>query len=101
KPPFSVSTREAYRRIFPSGPGFNLNNLSSHPVEEWNELIENDFEKYIFPLYPELKKLKETLYGLGAVFASMSGSGSSVFGIFDSVPEDLRKIIPEGILFTL
>ena len=101
KPTFSVSTREAYKRIIPSRPGFNLNNLSSHPVEEWNELIENDFEKYIFPLYPEIKKLKETLYDLGAVFASMSGSGSSVFGIFNSVPEDLRKIIPEGILFTL
>jgi 4-diphosphocytidyl-2-C-methyl-D-erythritol kinase len=101
KPPVAVRTADAYRDTVPEKALFNLKDLPLLPVEEWKGKVENVFEKTIFPLFPEIKKCKETLYDAGAIYASMSGSGSAVFGIFHSLPEDLKKIIPEGILFTL
>jgi 4-diphosphocytidyl-2-C-methyl-D-erythritol kinase len=58
------------------------------PPVNWQNLIQNDFEKPVFEKYPEIEKLKDTLYLSGALYASMSGSGSSVYGIFekDAVP---------------
>jgi len=101
KPPVSVITAEAYRDIVPGEATFNLKELPLLPIEEWKGKVENVFEKTVFPLFPEIKKCKEALYDAGAIYASMSGSGSAVFGIFHILPEDLKKIIPEGILFTL
>jgi 4-diphosphocytidyl-2-C-methyl-D-erythritol kinase len=68
------------------------------PVDNWKNLIVNDFEKSVFPKYPQIGELKQLLYDLGANFASMSGSGSAVFGIFRHLPTDLVNKIPEGIL---
>lgn len=56
------------------------------PVEKWKGKIKNDFERLVFPKHPEIKKIKEKLYALGAVYASMSGSGSAVYGIFKKLP---------------
>jgi 4-diphosphocytidyl-2-C-methyl-D-erythritol kinase len=56
------------------------------PVGEWRELLHNDFEESVFALHPEIGALKQTLYDAGAVYASMSGSGSAVFGIFEKRP---------------
>jgi 4-diphosphocytidyl-2-C-methyl-D-erythritol kinase len=97
KPDFSVSTSEAYKNIFPKTPDFNLADLHRLPIEEWKNTVINDFEKSVFPKYPEIKNLKEKLYELGAVYASMSGSGSSVFGIFRHLPTDFDNLIPQGI----
>lgn len=86
-PPFGVSTAKAYREIVPSKPQFNIAENIHLPVNEWNDKIVNDFEKPIFNIYPELKSLKEKLFEYGALYASMSGSGSSVYGIFNSCPD--------------
>lgn len=82
-PSVSVSTADAYRGITPSEDGSGLSNLLlTTPVEQWRDCIVNDFEKTVFALHPELAAEKEKLYSEGAVYASMSGSGSSLFGIY-------------------
>lgn len=83
KPEINISTREAFEGISVGEPSFNLRNLSELPLDEWKNNVFNDFEKTIFPLYPELKSLKERIYESGAFYASMSGSGSAIYGIFD------------------
>ena len=97
KPQVFVSTKEAYQNIIPEKPGFNLQNLGTLAVEEWKNAALNNFEKHVFILYPEIAKLKQILYGQGALYASMSGSGSAVFGIFRRLPADFDKFIPTGI----
>lgn len=97
KPNFSVSTPEAYRSVSPKPSEFDLRKLGSLPVENWKDQIVNDFEKSVFQSYPEIKKIKQTLYECGAVYASMSGSGSAVFGIFRHLPIDLDNYLPKGI----
>jgi len=89
----NISTAWAFGRIKPAIPAKSVLEIVSQPVETWkNELI-NDFEGPVFREYPELGELKEMLYRSGAIYASMTGSGSSLYGIFD------RKNIPkEGLL---
>ncbi len=82
-PPIHVSTKEAYADITPAKPEIALSDLIKSPINEWKDTIKNDFETSIFSKYPEIKNIKNRLYELGAVYASMSGSGSSVYGIFD------------------
>ena len=81
-PPIHVSTKEAYANIIPAKPKISLIDLINLPVNEWRNNIKNDFEESIFLKYPEIKDIRNKLYELGAVYASMSGSGSSVYGIF-------------------
>ena len=97
KPDISVSTPEAFKNIVPQKPSFNLKDIEKLPIEEWRSFIKNDFEKSVFEKYPEIKKLKNTLYEMGAVYASMSGSGSAVFGVFRHLPADSDRLIPKGI----
>lgn len=78
----SVSTREAYGGIIPHEPEVWLREALKLPVCQWKECIVNDFEASVFPLHPEISALKRSMYERGAVYAAMSGSGSSVFGIF-------------------
>lgn len=82
KPNVHISTPEAYSKVKPSHPEKSLKTLIQEPIEKWRHLIFNDFENSIFPNHPELKKIKDNLYEMGAVYAAMSGSGSSLFGIF-------------------
>jgi 4-diphosphocytidyl-2-C-methyl-D-erythritol kinase len=85
----SVSTAEAYRGIVPrystdggtTAPS-NLTSVLRGPVEEWKELLVNDFEATVFKAHPELAAIKQSLYDSGAVYAAMSGSGSALFGIY-------------------
>lgn len=97
KPNCMVSTPEAYRNITLAQPNFNLREIENIPIEEWRNIIQNDFEGSVFPQYPEIETLKNKLYDLGAIYASMSGSGSSVFAIFRHLPVDLDKYLPKGI----
>lgn len=90
KPPFGVSTKEAYSNVKPMKPVTDLCVLLNKPVEEWKDCIKNDFEESVFPLHPELQKVKAGLYQHGAIYASMSGSGSALFGIFDNKPENFE-----------
>lgn len=78
----AVSTKEAYSGVRPHEPAVSLREAISRPVGEWKDCLHNDFEDSIFPLHPEIGALKEKLYEEGAVYASMSGSGSAVYGIF-------------------
>lgn len=87
KPLVSVSTAEAYAGITPQHPNVTLRYRLSESLADWKELIENDFEKSVFRRYPQLSAIKSSLYEAGAVYASMSGSGSAIYGIFDGTPQ--------------
>lgn len=86
KPPVSVPTKTAYSKIRPHYPEVSIKEIIKKPVEEWKNLLVNDFEESVFAEYPQIEQLKTELYVKGAIYASMSGSGSSVFGIFKSEP---------------
>jgi 4-diphosphocytidyl-2-C-methyl-D-erythritol kinase len=81
-PPVHVSTAEAYREVIPKSVSNSLVELINLPIEAWKKTIKNDFETSVFDQYPIVGEIKSKLYQSGALFASMSGSGSSVFGIF-------------------
>jgi len=98
KPDINVSTPEAYKNVIPRNPKYRLTEIIKTPVNDWKNLIVNDFEKSIFPKYPQIAELKQHLYDVGASFASMSGSGSAVFGIFRHLPMNFENRIPAGIL---
>jgi len=83
KPRFGVSTPEAYAGIAPQAARFDLRRLSELPVTAWKEKVTNDFEITVFRKYPRIAELKRQLYDAGALYASMTGSGSAVFGIFE------------------
>ena len=86
-PNVHINTAKAYSGVRPKKPVRSLeNDLQQLPIEKWKDNIHNDFEDSIFPEFLELKKIKEKLYSRGAVYASMSGSGSAVYGIFKKVP---------------
>jgi len=87
KPDIHVSTPEAYSLVVPEKPQISLLDLIQQPIIDWKSAIKNDFEKSVFVKYPAVEKIKNNLYEMGAMYASMSGSGSSVYGIFESVPE--------------
>lgn len=93
KPPFGVSTREAFSGITPGKPEHDLQEAAKRPVEEWRRLIANDFEKTVFPLHPELEAIKQTLYDMGAAYAQMSGSGSTMLALFPHPLENNPKEI--------
>lgn len=78
----AVSTADAYRGIVPKMPQMDLSEVLGKPVEEWKGLLVNDFEETVFAKYPELAAIKRSLYDCGAVYASMSGSGSALFAIY-------------------
>lgn len=82
KPDIFVSTREAFSLVRPHEPEYSLKEIITHPVNEWKEQMVNDFEASVFPQYPVIEEIKEELYKNGAIYAAMSGSGSSVFGLF-------------------
>jgi 4-diphosphocytidyl-2-C-methyl-D-erythritol kinase len=82
KPDIHVSTAEAYAGVKPHVPNQTLAEILTLPVVEWKDLLVNDFEKSVFVKYPAIESIKKELYDHGALYASMSGSGSSVFGIF-------------------
>ena len=88
KPDVFVSTREAFANIHPHHPEYSIKEAIKRPVNEWKEILINDFEDSVFPQHPVIGEIKAELYRKGAVYASMSGSGSSVYGLFE----------PEGTL---
>lgn len=82
KPDFGISTAEAYAGICPVEAAYDLRRLEELPLEQWKGVVANDFEKSLFPKYQRLAELKQYLYDKGACYASMTGSGSAVYGIF-------------------
>lgn len=95
KPDVHVSTAEAYASIKAKAPETDLKKiLEQYPIEEWRSVVKNDFEESMFKKHPVIAKVKSDLYSHGALYASMSGSGSAVFGIF-SKPLDLKENFPQ------
>lgn len=84
KPAVSISTKEAFSMITPKKPIVNLRDIAKEPICKWKNLMHNDFEKSMFTLHPEIQHIKDDLYRHGAIYASMTGSGSAFFGIFDN-----------------
>jgi 4-diphosphocytidyl-2-C-methyl-D-erythritol kinase len=81
-PELHILTAEAYAGITPQLPMINLLDLITQPIESWKRKVKNDFEISTFTKHPKLKAMKEQLYADGAIYASMSGSGSVLYGIF-------------------
>lgn len=92
KPPFPISTSQAYSGVVPAAPQTSIADILAAGIGSWKNNLRNDFEPSVFGLFPELARIKEELYGLGAVYASMSGSGSAVYGIFREKP-----VLKEGL----
>lgn len=84
KPQIAVSTKEAFSSIIPRKPLMCCREIVAQPIETWKDALCNDFEESVFGIYPQLNDIKNRIYTLGAAYAQMSGSGSSLFGIFKS-----------------
>lgn len=90
KPDIFVSTRDAFAEIKPVRPAVSLKEIVKQPIETWKSSMKNDFEDSVFKKFPEIAAIKDELYDLGAVYAAMSGSGSSVYGIFKAPIENVE-----------
>ncbi len=95
KPDVFVSTKDAYSMIHPKSPKYSLTESICKPTETWKDTIVNDFEVSVFAKFPLIGDVKTKLYNLGAEYASMSGSGSSVFGIFNKPIENFEIHFPD------
>ena len=84
KPPMGVDTRTAYSRVVPAPASMELRRIIARPVETWDGLLVNDFEPRVFAALPQWWLIKARLIDAGSQYAAMSGSGSTIFGIFDS-----------------
>lgn len=94
KPDVAVSTKEAYAGVTPQRPLHSCCEVLAQPIDRWKELLTNDFELSVFAIHPVLATVKRNLYEKGALYAQMSGSGSTVFGIFEQCPDDFEKSFP-------
>ncbi len=81
-PGIHINTGEAFRNIKPSMPERSVREIITGPIEKWKDELKNDFEIFAFKRYPEIVNIKDQLYVAGAIYASLSGSGSSMYGLF-------------------
>lgn len=100
KPPVSISTRDAYAGIKAAPATCSLRESIEGNISNWRERVKNDFEDTVFAAHPEVRAVKETLYDMGAIYASMSGSGSAVYGIFSRPVEEAANIFHDCFVFT-
>ncbi|MFM8739917.1 MAG: 4-(cytidine 5'-diphospho)-2-C-methyl-D-erythritol kinase, partial [Cytophagales bacterium] len=83
KPNVHVATKDAYAGLTPKAPVNKITEILNRPVSDWKHALANDFEPSVFRKFPEIEKIKNRLYELGAVYACMSGSGATVFALFE------------------
>ena len=95
KPNVAISTAEAFAGITPKKPIKNCRDIVRQPIDTWRAELTNDFEKPIFTIHPILATVKEKLYEQGALYAQMSGSGSTIFGIFGQKPRNIEELFPD------
>ena len=100
KPNVAVSTKEAYANIIPHKPKMCCRDIIKRPIETWRDLLVNDFEESVFKLHPEVENIKNKLYEQGAIYAAMSGSGSSLFAIFKTEPQHLDSCFTDCFTFS-
>ena len=99
KPDESVSTKEAYSGLTPQKSREDIRDILKNDVAKWRGLLKNDFEPSVFRKHPQIAAIKETLYDMGAIYASMSGSGSAVYGIFNRPVPEVRKVFSDCFTF--
>lgn len=99
KPEIFVSTRDAFSLITPAYPQKRITEIIQQPVTEWKNDLVNDFEKSVFALHSEIGEAKNKLYEAGAIYASMSGSGSSLYGIFNTPFDKPELIFPDYFIW--
>jgi len=99
KPDVHVSTAEAYGGVTPAVPQMPVKDILQKRVVDWKDVLKNDFETSVFAKYPQIGAIKEKFYQHGALYASMSGSGSAVFGIFEK-PVDLKTSFPNDFFWS-
>ncbi|MBD1425348.1 4-(cytidine 5'-diphospho)-2-C-methyl-D-erythritol kinase [Sphingobacterium arenae] len=98
KPAVNIATAEAYQSITPRAAEEDLRDVLQLPIQDWKFYVKNDFEELVVEKHPVVKDIKLALYAQGAIYASMSGSGSAVFGIFQK-PVDLTDLNNLGQVF--
>lgn len=98
-PRIHINTGWAFSKMEISNQQFSLEKAIAMPISDWRQYIENDFEKVVFPEYPEIEYIKDMLYQNGALYASMSGSGSSMYGIFESSSANFIPKIPASYFY--
>jgi 4-diphosphocytidyl-2-C-methyl-D-erythritol kinase len=98
-PGVGINTKEAYQNCSPGTPLSSLLLLAEQDIKDWKELIFNDFEEFAFKKHPIIKQIKEDLYRCGALFSSMSGSGSSVYGIFSGKPVNTPGYLRDMVIW--
>ena len=94
KPDVAVSTAEAYAGVTPKKPIKSCRDIARQPIDTWREELTNDSEESIFEKYSILSEVKEKLYNNGAAYTQMSGSGSTIFGIFGQKPKNIKELFP-------
>lgn len=101
KPDEGVSTREAYAGVRPTLPARSLTERLAEPIEMWQGSVKNDFEESVFASHPRLREIKQELLDGGATYAAMSGSGSTIYGIFADREKALSMANLTPYIFTL
>lgn len=91
KPDFAISTKEAYQNVKPNAHFTSLSEQVVLPIDNWKNSIHNDFEQALHDKYPKIEEIKQWFYENGAIYASLSGSGSAVYGIFEQKSCKLRS----------
>lgn len=86
KPPVHVSTAAAFLGTKPDYRGNSIDEITDLPMKDWNRVLHNDFENTVFDLYPEIQDIRNLMYRHGAIYSSLSGSGSAVYGLFTEAP---------------
>ncbi len=86
KPAAGVSTAQAFAGIVPKPIVLNINSILHQPLHTWQQQLVNDFEKTVFAQLPQLQAIKDWHYSNGAMYASLSGTGSTVYGIYNELP---------------
>jgi 4-diphosphocytidyl-2-C-methyl-D-erythritol kinase len=97
-PGIHINTGWAFSKIQPSANRPSIKNIIHQPITAWKDLLKNDFEEVVFKEYPSIKDIPDQLYQQGALYASMTGSGSTVFGIFERSAEPMN-LFPEEYFF--
>lgn len=98
-PGIHISSKEAYDGVTPGKQDQSLIDLVKNPVAKWKHCICNDFENTILPKYPKIQEIKSSMYGSGAIYSSMTGSGSTVFGIYSKLKkEEIDALFPDDFI---
>lgn len=101
KPDVSMSTKEAYSMIKPRRPDICCEDVLTMPMAEWKMYLTNDFEPPVFSKHPLLGEIKQQLYDAGAIYAQMSGSGTSLFGLYKEKPDGISRLFQKHFNATI